>query len=224
MYRLSRAQAIVITAWLIVLAVFCIMAGFAFIDANFPLDLRLTLRIQEIDNAAFVRAVDWAEDMTDGRLLIAVYLTVAAALWLSSHRFEVLLLTLTALGRVVNMSAKEIIERARPTAEFVLVSDHASGFGFPSGHAQGSLLFYGFLVYLAEVTIEFRPLRRLVQAICFAIIVLTWIERVYVGAHWPSDVLAGGLLGAAILIPIVWLHQPYLSRPDRKGVSGNLTQ
>jgi undecaprenyl-diphosphatase len=224
MYRLSGTQAIVVTLWLIALTAFCVMAGFAFVYTTFPLDLRLTLRIQDIDNAVFAHAVDWAEDLADGRILIAVYVIVAAALWLSQHRFEVLLLALIALARVVNAAAKEIIERARPTAELVLISDQASGFGFPSGHAQGSLLFYGFLAYLAETLIDNRLARRLVQAACLAIIALTWIERVYVGAHWPSDVIGGGLLGLAILIPIVWVHQLYLARSSRKGAKVSLTE
>jgi undecaprenyl-diphosphatase len=223
-YGMTRAQVRLVTLWLVLVAAFCALAGFALVHSYFPGDLWLILRIQDIDNEAFARAVDWAEDIADGRLLIWVYAVIGLALLVTGHWFEAGLLLLTFLARSINSLAKEIIERSRPTPDLVIITDPASGFGFPSGHASGALLLYGFLAYLAEIMVPQLLVRRLVQAFCIAIIGLTWLERMYVGAHWPSDVLGGGFLGAAFLIPIVWLHQLYRLRQLRKSAIPSLTK
>lgn len=192
-------------AWLIAVLAFGVMAAFAVAYDRFPGDLAFTRNLQRVDDAAFEQSMDKAEDIADGRVLIGIYIGMGAALLLMARRLEVALLALTALGRLANTAMKDVVERARPPADLVRITDPADGYGFPSGHAAGVLLFYGFAIYLAEVIIDQPLAKRLIQAFCAAVIVLTWLERIYVGAHWPSDVIGGALFGAAVLLPIVWL-------------------
>jgi undecaprenyl-diphosphatase len=96
---------------------------------------------------------------------------------------------------------KDLAERPRPTDDLVQVSAQANGFSFPSGHVLGSVLLWGFLCYLAAKTIPHRGLRLGVQALCLSILVLTGLQRIYAGAHWPSDVLGGYAWGLALVLP-----------------------
>jgi undecaprenyl-diphosphatase len=86
---------------------------------------------------------------------------------------------------------KAIIERPRPEALPVgaIVRDHATGFGFPSGHTTLAFAF---------ATVLHPLLPRKVRWIPWAIATAVGLARMYVGVHWPMDVVGGAALGIAI--------------------------
>lgn len=106
---------------------------------------------------------------------------------------------------------KELLARPRPSGEHLA---YATGFSFPSGHAMVSTAFYGFLAYLA---LRFIPGRsgRIIASILIILIFLIGISRVYLNVHYFSDVVAGFLLGAIILLVFVRL----LAKAYNKGRS-----
>ena len=95
---------------------------------------------------------------------------------------------------VVESTAKLVVGRTRPLTAFLTGE---SGVGFPSGHATG---FAALALTLAIVITNTSPRSRRVTAVVIAVVlsVLVGVSRVIVGAHYPSDVIAGVLLGLAI--------------------------
>lgn len=196
-----RSAALPVLLWLIVLIGFAVLAGFAAVYDTFPADEWLAHRLQEIDATAFERAVDWAEDLADAPLLIVVWLAAAAGLLAVARRWEALLLLVSMSARLANSGLKELVERPRPPG-------YESGtFSFPSGHAEGAVVLYGLLAYFAGLAIPSLPLRLLVQAACLWIVAFTCLQRVYVGAHWPSDVLGGLYFGGLVLAALIAAHR-----------------
>ena len=193
--------------WLVLLAGFAVLSGFAASYDRFPADLWLAQRLQEIDVAGFEQALDWAEDLADTPLIIGVWLGGVAALFVATRRWEALLLLTSVLARLLNAGVKELIDRPRPAADLVAVSDHPSNSAFPSGHADGVIVLYGLLFYFITLFVSQPRLRLLGQAACLWLILFTGMERVYVGAHWPSDVLGGYYLGGLILAAIIAGHR-----------------
>lgn len=104
------------------------------------------------------------------------------------HWLPALLLTVPG-GLVLNALVKLAFERARPTFDHPLV--HLSTFSFPSGHAAGATVFWGFVLVLWWKVQRGAAARTLGTVFACAIVVLTALSRVYLGAHYPSDVLAG---------------------------------
>ena len=107
--------------------------------------------------------------------------------------------------------AQEVIRRVRPpqAAAIILVPN---AFGFPSGHSITAMLLYGAIAFLA-----FRIARRLwvrvtVAAVCVVLIVYVGFTRVYLGAHWPTDVIGAWLLGGAWLALIAGLYMAFQKR------------
>ena len=102
-----------------------------------------------------------------------------------------------------NNIIKHIVRRARPDTIYARTMN-IRNYSFPSGHTFGSTVFYGLLAYLAIT--ELAPLSgRLIAALLVAVIFLIGLSRVYLGAHFPSDVVVGWLLGGTALATIIYL-------------------
>ena len=117
-------------------------------------------------------------------LLLGIY-------WARTRAWDWLLtLVLTVpVGMLLNVLLKNIFQRARPSFDGPLAT--LSTYSFPSGHAASATLFYGLLA--AWYFCQARSWRGRVAAVALATlaVALVGLSRVYLGAHYPSDVLAG---------------------------------
>ena len=132
------------------------------------------------------------------------------------------------IGGVVNETiSRVLIHRTRPHLEELRhVSQNFEDRSFPSGHVVGAMLLYGFIWYVAGDRIRFAPIRWLIRAVCAVIIVLSGFDRVWSGAHWPSDVGGAYALGLALLLAIDLCLRVDRARsgrtPPQRGRSGVL--
>jgi len=101
---------------------------------------------------------------------------------------------------------KLLLKRDRPLTEYVNNMMFTS-FSFPSGHTVGSTVAYGLLAYLAWHMVP-GPWNMIVAGLLIVLIVMVGISRVYLGAHFPSDVVAGWLLGLLGLLLIILIIKP----------------
>ncbi|AQQ53423.1 phosphatase PAP2 family protein [Planococcus lenghuensis] len=92
---------------------------------------------------------------------------------------------------------KQVYQRERPS---INPDIDAIGFSFPSGHSMGSLVFYGFVAFLIIRNVENAALKWLSAALAVILAILIGASRVYLAAHFPSDVLAGQLAGGVWLL------------------------
>jgi undecaprenyl-diphosphatase len=89
---------------------------------------------------------------------------------------------------------KPVVGQPRPPA--ALWIGHFGGAGFPSGHATQGVAFYGMLAVLLSIGLSLRA-RTFLWAGAGLVAIAIGASRIYLGAHWLSDVLAGYALGAA---------------------------
>jgi undecaprenyl-diphosphatase len=139
-----------------------------------------------------------------GTGLPALLITVAlGCLFVAVRRWDLLaLFAVSNLLRPLSAVLKELIRRPRPTEAYLHLREHNTDFSFPSGHVFTAAVCFGALAVLIEQTDLPRPLRRGIQAISVAIVLLMGAARVYAGAHWPSDAL-GSILWAGLLLSFV---------------------
>jgi len=131
-----------------------------------------------------------------GIVLMTMVFVAALFLWLSNHHFSALLLFIATWGGVlINSLLKSTFNRPRPQVfewgAQVLTSS------FPSGHAMSATIAYGTVAYLAARLQANRVSRWLTVTIAALLIVLICTSRLYLGVHYPSDVVAGSLMGLA---------------------------
>jgi len=134
-------------------------------------------------------------------IIFLTFLTAWRLIFYLRQRWDAIIFSIAVGGALlINHILKLSFHRIRP-APPTLAS--AYGFSFPSGHAMDSLVLYGMLLYL--VWINFKPG---IKTLCFSIFVPllvmgVGISRIYLGVHYPSDVLAGYLAGGIWLIGCV---------------------
>jgi len=130
--------------------------------------------------------------------LAALTLTVALVLLWWRHRLlAVVWLVAQAGGGVLNQVLKGIIARDRPAFSHDMTT--APGYSFPSGHSMASLIAYGMLAYLLLLSVPVRWLRYVLVTLLALLVLAIGFSRMYLGAHWFSDVLGGFCAGT------IWL-------------------
>lgn len=133
-----------------------------------------------------------------GDTVVVIAVTIIVFLWLAwkrAWRTAVYWLAAIAGASVLNTAIKVAMHRARPDE---LLYSGWSAFSFPSGHSTINMVLYGFLAFL--VARELRPALRAPVALGAATLVfLIAFSRLYLGAHWLSDVLGGLAFGSAWL-------------------------
>ena len=120
--------------------------------------------------------------------------------------------SLACLGGVaIYKPLKHFVLRARPDASLHLVTQ--GRYSFPSGHSVTSIVFYGLMLYLIQKHCKNEKLKTVLSWICGILAVVIGPSRIYVGVHWPTDVLAGWCLGGGILIiAILILEKIYVKK------------
>lgn len=126
-----------------------------------------------------------------------VLLLASLFLWQTHHRYSVALLWISYLGAsLINFTMKALYERPRP-ALFEWRTPLAGHSSFPSGHSTTAVAVFATLAYLIVRLETTRATRRLSLVIAGVVIVLIGASRLYLGVHYPSDVVAGFALGLA---------------------------
>ncbi|MCD8741424.1 phosphatase PAP2 family protein [Mucilaginibacter roseus] len=144
-----------------------------------------------------------------GYAWISVTMTaIIAVLFLAfKYKKEALFTMLTLLSGVVSTIIKAAVNRARPSKDIVQVIEKTVQQSFPSGHTQFYVVFFGFMV-IVMLTKRSLPavLRIPVIVISLAFIFIIPFSRVYLGAHWFTDVLGGFLSGLICLWVLAWFY------------------
>jgi membrane-associated phospholipid phosphatase len=129
------------------------------------------------------------------------------------------LMAIGSISSLIDNIMKLVISRQRPPADLVHILSPTTGYSYPSGHA----VFFTWMAFMMAVAIapKIRPVYRPVLWIfAVIVIVLTCIARVWAGAHWPSDVLGGVLLGIGWSAFVLWLPERWLPSPGFRWFRG----
>lgn len=131
---------------------------------------------------------------------LVVWMTMLIAsvfLWATRHHYSAALLWVAIIGGgILSASLKSVFDRPRPQL-FEWGTEYAGLSSFPSGHATSAVAVYATFAYLVARLEPTPLLRRFTLGVAALIILLIGASRMYLGVHYPSDVLAGYLTGFA---------------------------
>jgi len=174
-----------------------------------PLDLKAYEELKEQTSPLFDSLMTWVSAI--GELAIATTLTAIAMLIFAVRRkwLESIFMLASTSSVLLALMLKELIQRTRP---FPLAQNvtgffwSSSQYSYPSGHVLFFVVFFGLFAYLSWIHFRGR-VRAITIAICGALIVLIGPSRIFLGAHWASDVLGGYIIGAIWLFLLILAYR-----------------
>jgi undecaprenyl-diphosphatase len=129
--------------------------------------------------------------------VVMVVLVASVFLWVAEHRWSVLLLWVAMLGEtVLSIALKAAFARPRPDV-FPWQVENVKLASFPSGHAMTAAVVYLTVAYLVMRLEARRALRTVTLTAAVLLVVVIGLSRIYLGVHYPSDVVAGWVAGFA---------------------------
>lgn len=157
--------------------------------------------IQSANVTVWASAIDFAFDTNS---LVVYSVIIAAALFVRGRKQMGLFLVGAMSGAAVIVTITKNIEQITRPANAILVK---SGFSFPSGHSAGIVVMLGILIFFAWEHWTSTRVRASIVGAYSAMIGIVCFDRVYLNAHWFSDVLAGALSGAFWLLFLILLYK-----------------
>jgi len=151
-----------------------------------------------------MRFISWFGYMPNS---IFIVLVPAVCLFIFKYKKEAVFVLLTLLAGVVSSLVKLLVNRPRPLPNLVRIIEKTRQQSFPSGHVLFYVVFFGFIAFLMYRLDRLPALIRWLTGIsCLLLIFLVPISRIYLGAHWFTDVLAGFLLGILCLYALIYYY------------------
>lgn len=147
---------------------------------------------------------DWVWDPWTMRLVCAV--AVGWVVWRRSDWWTALWLAITvAVGNLLQQGLKAAVDRPRPVWRDPVDSAHYAA--YPSGHAMTATIVCGLLLWLLHRRGPGRAVWRTALTVALISVLGVGLTRVWLGVHWPSDVLGGWLLGATVVASAALIHR-----------------
>lgn len=196
-----------LTVCLLILFVVAKLAEEVLEKEAFAFDTSFLLWLHQFANPSIDNLMLFITNLGNPRTVVIVAgVTLGTLLW-RRYRVETYIFVLTCLGALVlNTGLKLFFSKPRPQLWKLLISEKS--FSFPSGHALGSMVMYGFIAYI--LTTHYPKISQIIYVLAVILIAAIGISRLYLGVHWPTDVIAGygvGFLWLMICITMLKLQK-----------------
>jgi undecaprenyl-diphosphatase len=168
-----------------------------------------------IRNFIYGLRADWLNTLMEGITYLGNWqsVTIVCLLLLAYDKtrmpFGVLGATVAIADSLVNKGLKMLFERPRPDDILPLIEQ--GGYSFPSGHAVTSMAFFGILVFLVQTRMEDRRKANALTLVLLLLIALIGPSRIYLGVHYPTDVLAGWAEGIFVATAVYLMTNKKIS-------------
>ncbi len=202
---------------LVVLGLFAIDTYLVVQNRVLPFDVPIARFIQQLNWGPVIYPMELI-NASAGIWQVVIGAVAVVALFILERRAGWLML-IGSVSSLLDNLIKLVISRQRPPADLVHILSPTTGYSYPSGHA----VFFTWMAFMIAVSIApkiapaYRPIMWILAAL---VIVLTCIARVWAGAHWPSDVIGGVLLGIGWSAFVLWLPERWLPSPSFKWFRG----
>ena len=209
---------LVSAAWLALLGLASALSVLAAQHDTLPGDVRITAWTQDQVFPGSALS-DVVRAITTTEVVLATGGAAVVVLWLLGQRRAAVLLAIgLAVLPLLQAGLKDLIDRPRPGEGVVELRAGFSSSSFPAGHVMSATLLYGFLLWLS-IRATWPPALRSAMAF-WSVFVLSFAgpPNVWLGVHWPSDVLGGWAWALVLLLPLLYVHHtmrgpvPFLRR------------
>ena len=197
--------------WLLIAGVLGTICLFilAWAYPTFPGDENVLLRFQSLRSG-------WLDDIAKGFDNFGVVSVIMPAtvflmaLLLVARRYADVVMVFAGLALIgMGNWIKVLVGRPRP--DYQIFDPIESSLSFPSGHSLLAVILGGLLIYLTESMVKPVLLRRVIQIGLIVVVMVMGASRVYMGVHWPSDVIGSYVFGLLALVGLIGLRNAVAS-------------
>ncbi|MBR2786118.1 MAG: phosphatase PAP2 family protein [Clostridia bacterium] len=132
-----------------------------------------------------------------GSTIFIIGACLAILIFMKNKKKAVVIVGSVAISTVVNQAIKHIFRRERPS---VLKLVEEKSFSFPSGHTMASTTLYGVLIYFVMKSNMKKGVKITLSVILGLLPICVAVSRIYLGAHYASDVIGGAIISTALLL------------------------
>lgn len=140
--------------------------------------------------------INFTQLFNTNETIIWIVITLILCWVMTTRRFTLQVILTLFSGIVLNRIIKVIVQRPRPATELLM---HYGSYSFPSGHSSAAVLVLGCLILLTWRVAHRQWVKSLLTIFLVCLALAIGFSRVYVGAHYPSDVIAGWCLGTFVV-------------------------
>lgn len=222
--RTNRSEGRLYGAAVVLVGAFISVALVARQGLSSSIDVSVTRALQAVAVGPYGLVLARVSDVGFSPLSQVTYAAALAGLWLAGRpRSGVLVVAATALGSASVSVLKHLVGRPRPSSMLVHVAVRLHDDGFPSGHVVHYMVMFGLIIYVV-VAQRFlpSPARTALVVALGGLIVLVGPSRVYLGEHWPTDVLGGYLLGGVVLLMAIAIERRWNEDSSRTSSTSTL--
>jgi membrane-associated phospholipid phosphatase len=182
----------------------------------FPVDVQAAQWLQSIHNQILLSLmIGISQAFTSWPAFFLIIACVVAAWW-RLGRLEAATVAVAALISPLNELVKIIVNQPRPPASLVHILLPALGPGFPSGHSFFTAMLLGIMAYFVLRYVKPRPFKFFLAATLIFLILLVGFSRVYLGAHWGSDVVGAYILAGVFLSLLTVGYEEVQNKLERR--------
>lgn len=194
--KLAPLIAVISTVGLVVCLIVLLGTSWLFQEVlekeAFGIDTTVLLWLHQWSNPVLDTVMLKITALGNPEFVVVVFVFSLGWLWWKRRRLEAKVFAIACLGALIlNQGLKLCFAKPRPQLWTHLIAE--SSYSFPSGHALGSLVLYGFLAYILAV--QFPKSAPWIYGAGALIIAAIGFSRLYLGVHWPTDVAAGYAVG-----------------------------
>ena len=185
-------------------------------EEKFKIDAAATNFINSITTPFITTLMGWITEagsvmfLTIASIILAIYLFFFSSYsrWVTFY-FAITMLGISALTKLLKIA----YARTRPSE---LAQYDGTGFSFPSGHTTGSIVFYGFIIYLVTISHLNNKVKWTLNTLLIIFSLTIGVSRMFLGVHFITDVMAGISFGTSWLLICIMALEVTLWRQRRR--------
>lgn len=188
---------------------------FAKLRPYFNVDLTITREVQEYNALWFQILMNTLTFIGNPGTSSVVLLLTAGLFYLKKRKKEAAMLVFSTIGAaIISVTMKQYVHRLRPSPTLIhQVTRYLKPDSFPSGHVLFYVGFFGFLFFLTFTLPQSNKFRIILLIVLGLMLSLIGASRIYLGAHWFSDVMGAYLVGLIWLTIVVFIYNRWQPKP-----------
>jgi membrane-associated phospholipid phosphatase len=192
-----KKQGVWLIVYLLILGIVAWLCTEVWEKEAFSLDRSLLLWIHQFANPQLDRVMLFVTSLGNPAMVVTIFISTIAWLGMKRRSADGIRFTVVCAGGIlINQVMKLFFAKPRPELWTRLISEYS--FSFPSGHAVGSMVVYGFIAYILAK--ELPTSKRCIYPLASILILAIGFSRLYLGVHYPTDVIAGYGVGVLWLV------------------------